>query len=270
MVNSFHESFDWRALLKEQRQLRKLSQPEVARRAQISLSAMKAYEGGDRHPSRETLQAITVALGLPIEQTNKVLAGAGYAVDLRYLINERFESRPVEWFTNEVERYAWPVFVTNQASAMLAANRTARKLLGVPLTDSLPQPKWSFLARASDPAYAARVDNWDEVMAFMMGILKGEQRYEANLERMPSPATEPFQQFLGGDPAYITRLLKLFESAPPIEISTRMTGSVRWRLESGELLSFTGTMHVADLWQELAWLDWVPIDEGTWAALRKL
>ncbi len=269
MVNSFHESFDWRALLKEQRRLKKLSQPEVARRAQISLSAMKAYEGGDRHPSRETLQAITVALGLPVEETNRVLAGAGYAIDMRHVLNERYEPRPLEWFTEEVERYAWPVFVTNQASAALAANRAGRKLLGIPLTDRLPQPKWSFMARASDPAFASRVENWDEVMGFILGILKGEQRFEANLERMPPPVIEPFQQFLGGDPAYITRLLKLWETAAPIEISTRMAGPVRWRAESGELLSFTGMMHVADLWQELAWLDWVPDDEPTWALLRQ-
>lgn len=189
---------------------------------------------------------------------------------MRYVLNERYESRAVEWFAEEVERYTWPVFVTKQSSAMLAANRAARKLLGMPLTDNLPQPKWSFLARASDPAYAARVDNWDDVMSFMLGILKGEQRYEGNLERMPPPVIEPFQQFLGGDPAYITRLLKLWETADPIEISTRMTGPVRWWLESGELLSFTGTMHVADLWQELAWLDWVPTDAATWAGLAKL
>jgi hypothetical protein len=231
---------------------------------------MKAYESGDRHPSRETLQAIIVGLGLPLEEANRVLAGAGYAIDMRYIINERYEPRPVEWFAAEVERYSWPVFVTNQSSAMLASNRVGRRLLGIPLNDKLPQPKWSFLARASDPAYAARVDNWDEVMSFMLGILKGEQRYEGNLERMPPPVIEPFQQFLSGDPAYITRMLRLWESASPVPITTRMSGHVRWRAESGELLSFTGTMHVADLWQELAWLDWIPEDEITWTLLRQM
>jgi transcriptional regulator with XRE-family HTH domain len=270
VVNSFHESFDWRALLKEQRQLRKLSQPEVARRAQISLSAMKAYEGGDRHPSRETLEAITVALGLPVEEANKVLAGAGYVIDMKNILNERYEPRPLEWFAAEVERYSWPVHVTNQASDVLAANRAFRTLLGIPTDQALPNPKWNWLARASDPLFAPRMENWDDTMSFMIGLIKYEQRWEANVERPAPFMSEPFQQFLAGDPSYISRMLKLWESAEPVPITTRMTSAVRWIAESGAVLSFTSTMHVADLWQELAWLDWIPEDGETWERLRAL
>jgi len=28
-------------------------------------------------------------------------------------------------------------------------------------------------------------------------------------------------------------------------------------------MSFTATMHVADVWQELSWHDWVPLDVDT-------
>ena len=269
MVNSFHESFDWRTLLREQRRVKKLSQPEVARRAQISLSAMKAYESGDRHPSRETLEAIIEALGLPVEEANRVLAGAGYAIDMRRILNERYEPRDPDWFATEVERFAWPVFVANQASDVLAANKTFRRLLGIPLSERLPDPKWNFLARASDPVFAPRMENWDQVMGFMIGLIKAEQRWEANVERPAPFMAEPFQQFLAGDPAYVTRLLRLWESAEPVPITTRMTCPVRWRTESGAVLSFTSTMHVADLWQELSWLDWVPDDEPTWTLLRQ-
>jgi transcriptional regulator with XRE-family HTH domain len=268
MVNSFHESFDWRSLIREQRRMHKLSQAEVARRSQISVSAMKAYEGGERHPSRETLEAIIVALGFPVEGANRVLAGAGYAIDMRHILNQRYDPRPLEWFASEVERYDWPVLVTNQASDVLAANQAFRRLMGIPVDETLPNPKWNFLARASDPAFAPRMENWDEAVGFMVGMIKAEQRWEANVERPAPFMINPFQQFLAGDPAYITRMLRLWESAAPVPITTRMSGRVRWRTESGELLSFTGTMHVADIWQELAWLDWVPDDETTWAYLR--
>ncbi len=75
MVSEFHEAFEWRRLLREHRRRLRLSQPEVARRAELSLSAVKAYESGGRHPSREAIAAITRALGLPVEEVNRVLAG---------------------------------------------------------------------------------------------------------------------------------------------------------------------------------------------------
>jgi hypothetical protein len=74
--------------------------------------------------------------------------------------------------------------------------------------------------------------------------------------------------FLQGDPAYVTRLLRLWEAAEPVAHTTRMTYPVRFRHKAGEEMSFTATMHVADLWQDLSWHDWIPTDEATVALLR--
>lgn len=269
LLSEFHGQFDWRRLLREHRLRLRLSQPEVARRADLSLSAVKAYEGGDRHPSREALSAIIQALGLPVEEANRVFAGAGYSIDLRGVLNQRYEPKDVAWLEEQVEAYAWPVFATNQAGDVLAANRRFRLLIGIPLNERLPNPaKWNFVAKASDPAFADRLESWDASMRFMIGLAKAEQRHEINLER-PAPFTnESFQRFLKGDPAYITRLLMLWEKAEPVPHTTRMTYPVRWRHESGTLLSFTATMHVADVWQELSWHDWIPDDAETLALLR--
>lgn len=123
---------------------------------------------------------------------------------------------------------------------------------------------------ASDPAFIERYESWDDGAKFIAGILKAEQRWEANLDRPAPPISDAFQRFLQGDPVYITRLLKLWESIEPVDITTRMAYPVRWRAESGELLSFAATMHVAEVWQELSWHDWIPADGATQAALREL
>ncbi len=267
MLDTFHDKFDWRALLREQRRAKGISQPELARRADLSLSAVKAYERGERHPSREALAAIVDAVGMPTEQANRLYAGAGYAIDMRRILHERYAPRPMEWFDNEIGRYRWPVLVTNQSGDVLAANRPFRDLIGIPAHERLPHPRWNFIVTASEPAYAGRLENWDEAMSFMIGLGKAEARWEVNVER-PSPWTnDAYRRFLEGDPAYITRLLRLWEAAPPIDLTTRMSYPIRWREEGGELLSFTATMHMADLWQDLTWHDWIPLDAQTWQKL---
>lgn len=160
--------------------------------------------------------------------------------------------------------------MTNQASDVLAANRLFRDLIGIPPHQRLPDPKWNFIARASDPVFAERLVNWDEAMSFMIGLGKAETRWDVNVERPAPPTTDAYRRFLEGDPAYITRLLRLWEAAEPISLATRMTYPFRWRHEDGSVLSFTATMHMADLWQDLTWHDWVPDNSATIDALNRL
>lgn len=270
-MDKFQAVVDWRQALREYRVQRRLSQPEVARRSGLSLSAVKAYENGQRHPSREALTAITDALGMTAGQANPILAGAGYATNWRAIYHQAYGPREVDWFTEEVERSAWPVFVTNEASDLIAANRAFRNLVGVPLRERLPRAdKWNFLALSSTPSYAERLENWDEAMTFVLGLAKMDLRRQINPERPAPWTTEPYQRFLQGDPIYVTRMLRLWEPAEPVAHTTRMHYPVRWRHESGQLLRFAAMMHVADVWQVFAWHDWVPEDADTLRLLADL
>ena len=62
------EALDWRQALREHRKTRGFTQTRLAREASLSLSALKQYETGQRHPSAEALDAIIAALGLTAEQ----------------------------------------------------------------------------------------------------------------------------------------------------------------------------------------------------------
>lgn len=211
------------------------------------------------------------ALGIPVEDANPILAGAGYAIDWRDILNQRYEPRDLDSLAEEVEQYRWPVFVTNEAADLLCANRTCRLLVGIDPHVHLPDKlQWNFLSRASDPEYARRLESWDESVSFMIGLAKGETRRDINLERPAPPTAEPLRRFLEGDPRYITRMLGLWGSAAPVPHTTRMHYPVRYRREDGDLLRFTATMHVADIWQGLSWHDWVPDDAETWQALNRL
>ena len=172
--------------------------------------------------------------------------------------------------TDEVERYARPVFVTNEATDLLCANRTFRRVVGMDLATRLPdKTNWNFLGRASDPTFAGRIDNWEEAMGFMVDIAKADAR-GVNLERPTPFLGEPLRRFLEGDPSYIRRILGLWEIAAPVPHTTRMSYAMRWRHEDGTVMRFSCTMHVADIWQEWSWHDWIPEDGSTIDAISNL
>jgi PAS domain-containing protein len=204
------------------------------------------------------------------EQAEPVFVGAGYAGNWRAIFHDAYGPHPMDWFTEEVERYAWPVFVTNEASDIIAANSKVRALLGIPSGQQPPGPEWNFLARSSDPSYAERLENWDEAMTFVIGLGKGLRRRHVNPERQPPWVTDAYQRFLQGEPEYVTRMLRLWDDAEPLPLTTRMHCPVRWRRENGDLLCFTGVMTVADVWQVLAWHDWIPENAETISLLQEL
>jgi transcriptional regulator with XRE-family HTH domain len=260
--------FDWPSALAEHRKRAGLSRPEVARRSGLSASAIKSYETGARRPTREALSAIIDALGLTAQEANPILAGAGYAANWRALFHRMYGPWDADWFTAEVECVSWPAFVTNEGGDIIAANRAMRRLMGMHLNAPLPnREQWNVLVLLSAPSFSDHLENWDEVVRFMIGLGKSDLRVLVNPERPPTWAAEPYRRFLSGDPAYVTRLLQLWEGAEPVSHTTRMHCPVRWRLDDGRLLRFTALMHVADIWQVFAWHDWHPDYPETLKAL---
>lgn len=272
MVNEFHERLEWRRVLREHRKRLRLSQPDVARRADLSLSAVKAYEAGERHPSPEALAAIINVLGLTPEQAAPIHAGAGYAPDLRFLMYGKYESRPLETMAIEADRYPWPVAVFNMVGEILANNAPFYDMLGPSLARQLraDPEKRNLIAMSSNPEFAERSVNWDEGVGFMIGLTKGDPRAEHNLERPQANSQDVMRRFLAGDPRYIARLLGLWERTPPIEHWTRHQYRFHWRTEDGRLMRLWNVLHVADVWNELFWSDYIPEDAETWQILSEL
>ena len=113
------EALDWRAALREHRKARGFTQPRLARESSLSLSALKQYETGQRHPSAEALDAIIAALGLTAEQSSPIRAGAGYAPDMKRIFYDRLGPFELPDLEEQANRYPWPVFVSNIAADIL-------------------------------------------------------------------------------------------------------------------------------------------------------
>lgn len=266
------EALDWRAALRDHRKQRGFTQTRLAREANLSLSALKQYETGQRHPSQQALDAIIAALGLTAEQSGAIRAGAGYAPDMKRIFYERLGPYDLADLQAQANGYPWPSFVTNIAGDILATNRIFFRVLGKELEEAFQTDpaNRNIISTSSTPAFAKHIRNWDESMRFFIGLLKGEERWEHNMER-PAPLLEgPMRKFLSGDPEYVRRTLSLFESAPPVRHTTRIDNRIVWALDDGREIAFKGLITIADVYQELSWHDWVPETAAGWQVLESL
>src|SRR5512139_1825134 len=66
-------------LLREWRQLRKMSQLEVAQEAEVSTRHLSFLETGRSRPSAEMLLVLASVLDLPLRDRNALLMAAGFA-----------------------------------------------------------------------------------------------------------------------------------------------------------------------------------------------
>lgn len=271
-IGDLEQRFDWRRALREHRKRLGLSQPEVARRSGLSVSAVKAYEAGDRRPTREALDAILDAMGLAHDDANPIRAGAGFAIDWYGVLHERYIS-DLEDLARQADASPWPVYITNQGSYVRHWNRAFEVVLDVDVKREYPDPDTrNILGAATISRFVRCIDNYEEAMSFFIGLIKGDPRREQNLER-PAPWYQDIVTRLvqDGDPSDLRRLLDIWERAEPIPHKIRHQYNLVWRYKGGDqLLRFIGRHTVCDIWNELNWQEWVPADTETWSALNQL
>ena len=264
------QAFDWRLALRKHRRDRRMTLQEVARESGLSLAAVKAYEYGSRRPSERSLRALIDALGLPREEGNRILGGAGYAVDWYALFHERFFVPDDAAVQSELDALPWPAFITNQSFDVLKWNAAFARVLGVDIDargDGFLQR--NLLGSITEEPFARRLLNWDEVVGFMIGMMKGDPR-AANEPETPAPWLQPaVSRLLGGSPARVTRLMQLWQDAPPIRPMLRHRYRVVWDGGDGTM-TFLGSFVPANLWDELQWNEWAPADAETFARLDRV
>jgi transcriptional regulator with XRE-family HTH domain len=261
----------WSAELRRYRERAGLSRTALAARAGISEQALKAFEFGDRHPKEETLNAVIDALGLTREQANPIRRRAGHPEDWFAILHDRFPPESDRDWQAEVDACPWPAFVANQAIDVPYSNLPmARILRADPEQDLLVREERNLLSQVTNRRFVELFANFDEVVSFMVGTVKGDPRWQQSLAN-PSPWMKSrFEMFLAGDQEYVTRVMQLWAQAPPVPHRARHVYPVRMYHPSGEIMRFRASASIADLWNELTWHDWVPENAQTWELLASL
>ena len=258
----------WAAVLRAYRREHGLTQAELAGRSAVSLSSVRAYEEGARRPRASALRRMADALGLSGEETAELLALAGYSArahaDQRF--GERFGPRSLDELRDELDGRPWPAFVTNQAFEVILANRLFGHLMGVDLRGEYTRVgERSLIEAIGNGRFADRLENWDELVTFMIGLVKGDPRHRDDDDRPLPWLEQPIQRLIDNRPELLARFVSLYASAPAIPHRLRQYFRVVFRPGSTSRLTFAGTLAIADLHTELHWNEWVPADAATWA-----
>ncbi len=270
-MDGLSADFAWHERLRTQRLQRGLSQPEVARRSGLSVAAVKAYERGARHPSRKALDAVLNAIGLSHDETNPIVAGAGFAIDWRGVFERRYIA-DLDELKRQADESPWPVFITNQGSYVVHWNRPFEVVWDVDVRRDFPDPMTrNLLSGASIARFTQCIASYDETMSFFLGLIKSDPRQPGDFERPAPWHLEAVERLFAGDPAELRRLWDAWERAEPLPHKIRHQYRVIWRYRGvGPELRFIGQLTVCDIWNELNWQEWIPADGETWAALASL
>lgn len=163
-------------LLREQRDLRRMSQLDLAHEAGLSARHLGFIEVGKAQPSREAIARLADALGLPLRAHNALLLAAGLAPQYaeRALANPVLGplSQAIDLILKHQEPY--PAFVISRRFEVLAANDAAARV-NTFLMDGRQSPHTNLLHQVFDPAdFRPVIANWPEVAAKFARQLRDE------------------------------------------------------------------------------------------------
>jgi transcriptional regulator with XRE-family HTH domain len=248
-----------------------MTQATLARRTGLAIASIRAYEHGRRRPSQAALLSLIAALGIPRERANPILYNVGYAADLTGVIDKELTPYTFDELRTRADALRWPAFVTNGTFEVTYLNRAALAVIEADLGEGyLGNEGRNLLAGISDEHVASRLENWDEVVTFICGLIKGDQEWGSVELAHPSPLLHrPLEQFLQGDAERIRRFVQLWQTAPPIPNRLQHSYEVRWRHGRGQTMSFSCRMTLADVYTNVHWNEWLPADARTWQLLAQ-
>ena len=265
----------WRQKLRDVRKRIGISQREVAERAGISQESMRAYETGRRRPTRERLTAILQALEAPAYDANEILEAAGFSTPSTLFPADEYPDFffSIDELQAEVELVAWPEFVLNNTTELVAANAAAQALWGIDWATeraTRTRVQLNLLTVASDRKFADRIVNWDECVGTLVSVFKARQISPASLDEPDPYFAEVLREFADGDPAFLARLVRVWVATPGRDAKVRWSYRVVWRDEEFGEMRFLCMVGPANEPGGLSFNDWQPLDAETWGVLEQV
>ena len=175
------------------RNLRKLSQMELALTAGISQKHLSYLELGRSRPSQEMVLLLAKVLGLPLRESNDLLAAAGYApVFLSRSLNAP-EMRPVFDAIELMLRHQepnptivvdrdWNIVLSNQVMYRMFITLVGDKNIWERIGDTGSHNLWRLLFHPQ--GLQPTITNWSEVAPILLARIRREQNGARNEMRI--------------------------------------------------------------------------------------
>ena len=173
------------AILRDWRQLRRLSQLDLALAAEVSSRHLSFLESGRAAPSRGMILRLATALGMPKPAANDALKAAGFAAAYPALPHHAPDLAPVrKAISMTLERHApYPGVAVNRGWDIIDANEAAIALFA-PFSPVSNMIELLIAAAASDV-----VENWEETAMLSLMRLRAEIAHLGGDEKLQGLAT---------------------------------------------------------------------------------
>jgi transcriptional regulator with XRE-family HTH domain len=260
----------WSIRLLEARKALNLTRAQLASVAGVSSQTVKAYELGLRRPSRGLLAALMDALKLDRGSRDEIFHSAGFAAigaEIGPAIQPgyRYTEKECQAY---LQTLSWPAFVVDDLMRVVCANRPAEALWGVDIEREVPDiNRRTMLRFASDPRFASKITNWDDMVTAGIAIFKGHHLGAESLDAPSSFFAQVLEDLSQGDPQFVTRFFELFEKADPAKAKVRWGFPITWEDPEAGTLRFQALTTEANEPRGLAFNDWIPLDAETWERL---
>lgn len=191
-------------LLRSWREVRRLSQLDLALEANVSARHISFIETGRANPSREMVLMLATVLDVPLREQNTLLQAAGFAPAYRETsltdpqmaqVRQALELilRQQEPFAALVFDRKWELVMANQAYARLVTALAGRAELIIEPYTVAPKPRLNLLRALFAPdGWRPFVVNWEALAKAMLTRWRREIVLEADVE-----AQQLLQEVLG-------------------------------------------------------------------------
>jgi transcriptional regulator with XRE-family HTH domain len=228
-------------LIRDWRQLRRLSQLDLALEAEISQKHLSFLESGRSQPSRDMVLLLCEHLGVPLRERNALLLAAGYApVYLERALEDpglQAAKTAIDLVLKGHEPY--PALAVDRHWTLLAANAAIAPLLGLIADADLLRPPVNVLRLSLHPAgLAPLIVNLGEWRMHLLARLRQQIRATADpvladllaeLLTYPAPAQparKGHAQEVEAEPAIVVPLrLQLGETVLSLISTTTVFGT---------------------------------------------
>ena len=170
-------------LIRDWRQLRRLSQLDLALEAEVSQKHLSFVESGRSQPSRDMVLLLAEHLGVPLRERNALLLAAGYApVYLERALEDpglQAAKAAIDLVLKGHEPY--PALAVDRHWTLLAANAAVAPLLGLVADPDLLRPPVNVLRLSLHPAgLAPLIVNLEEWRSHLLARLRQQIRATAD------------------------------------------------------------------------------------------
>jgi transcriptional regulator with XRE-family HTH domain len=170
-------------LIRDWRQLRRLSQLDLALEAEISQKHLSFIESGRSQPSRDMVLLLAETLGVPLRERNGLLLAAGYApVYLERALEDpalRAAKTAIDLVLRGHEPY--PALAVDRHWTLLAANTAVAPLIGLAAEAELLRPPVNVLRLSLHPGgLAPHIVNLAEWRSHIVARLRQQIRATAD------------------------------------------------------------------------------------------